>query len=96
MRPDLFSPQTDEDWDNCINEDFKLSLINDLAYAQKISINYQNYEIVGVIINPKCNREVIPANHELMGYDIIDGYCSVSLLTNWGGKEAGVKNLKFN
>jgi len=92
----LFKPESAEDWDNCINEDFKTHIITNLIFAKKIIFNFSNGEIIGVIENPKSSNEKIPPNHTLLGYDIIDGYKDISLLTNWGGKDGGIKNLKLN
>ena len=95
-REKLFQPESDEDWENCINEDSKIPIITDLDFAKKVIAKFSNAEIIGVIENPKSSKEIIPTNHILMGYDIIDGYCDISLLTNWGGKDGGIKNLNLN
>jgi len=80
MRPNIFSPETVEDWNNCVNEDFKLNLITNLEYAKEISKKYADAEMVGVDID--INEHYVPSDN-FLGYDIIDRYCSVSLLTNW-------------
>ena len=54
LRPDLFSPVTNEDWDNCDNEDFKLNLITNYEYATKVLSKFENAEIVGVEIIQYC------------------------------------------
>lgn len=81
MRPDLFEPTTAEDWENCVNEDYKLSLLTNLDYAKALAKQNTNSEIVGVEIE----LDSPPADIDgLLGFDIIDGYCANSLLTNWG------------
>ncbi len=95
MRPNLFDLDSAEDWANCINEDFKTDIITNLAYAQKLLPEFSNAEIVGIIIDPRSSKEEIPTNHKHLGFDIIEGEGSISLLTNWGGKERGVPNLKL-
>ncbi len=95
-RPSLFSPSSKEDWANCVNEDYKIHLITNLAYALKIKPLYPDGEIVGVIEDPRLVSEEITAAHYLVGYDILDGYNSVSLLTNWGGEKLRIVNLKLN
>jgi len=36
----LFKPESAEDWDNCINEDFKTHIITNLIFAKKIIFNF--------------------------------------------------------
>jgi len=87
LRPDLFHPESEEDWRNCVNEDFKLSLITNLAYAKKVSVRFSDVDLVGVEIELDDGYE---AGSGLLGFDIIDGYCGVSLLTNWGSDEEAI------
>ena len=83
MRPDLFEPRTHDDWRNCVNEDYKLNLITNVEYAAEVASKNPNSDIVGVDIE----LDHAPSNIDgLLGFDIIDGYCSTSLLTNWGGR----------
>jgi hypothetical protein len=96
MRTRLFIPESPEDWQNCVNADFNIYLITNLEYAQKILSRYSEAEILGVIENPKLSPEIIPPDHILMGYDILDEYNEISLLTNWGGKMEGIQNLNLN
>ena len=96
MRPRLFTPESAEEWDNCVNADFRIHLITNLDFAKRIISNYSEAEILGVLENPKFSNEMIPSDHILVGYDIIDEYNDISLLTNWGGKKAGIQNLKIN
>lgn len=95
-RDSLFSPESAEDWENCINENYRLHILTNLDYAKKIMPKFPHGEIIGIIENPKTASEKIPPNHTLMGYDIIDGYNDISLLTNWGGEKDGIKNLELN
>ena len=79
LRPSLFDPTTDEDWNHVVCEDFALSHLTDFLYAQKkhrkigsgslVAFSYENHD---------------ETHKRFVGYDIIDGYCDVSLLTNWG------------
>ncbi len=88
MRPNLFTPESDEDWSNCVSEEYyKENLITNLAYAKEIFNRYKNAVLVGVDI--ELDDSYVPKEH-LLGYDIIDGYCDVSLLTNWGNDEEGL------
>jgi hypothetical protein len=88
LRPDLFAPESEEDWMNCVNADFKLSLITNLEYAKKaakkIMTREKKAELVGVDIELKKGYSPGPL---LCGYDIIDRYCDNSLVTNCPNKE---------
>jgi hypothetical protein len=84
LRPDLFTPESKEDWNNCVNEDFKLNLITNLKYANNILKRFDNSVLVGVEIELQDNYS---PKLGILGFDIIDGYCDVSLITNWGNEE---------
>lgn len=87
LRPDLFEPETKDDWENCVNEDFKLNLITDLDYARSARARYESAVLVGVEI--ELDAGYVPKNG-LLGFDIVDGYCDVSLVTNWGTDEEDI------
>jgi hypothetical protein len=89
LRPDLFEPASSEDWHSCVNADFKLGLITNLDYAKRIIDRYDNPDLVGVEI--ELEQDYVP-QAGLLGFDIIDGYCEVSLVTNWGTDEEGIIN----
>jgi hypothetical protein len=89
LRPDLFVPKSDSDWENCVNEDFKINLITNLPYAVSIIPNYQNAVLVGVETDLD-ERYII--KESFLGFDIIDEQCSISLLTNWGTDDENIMN----
>ena len=84
LRPDLFTPESMEDWRNCVNENFKLNMITDLEYAHRILKRYEKSILVGVEIEI---QEGYTPGSGILGFDIIDGYCDVSLITNWGNEK---------
>jgi hypothetical protein len=77
--PDVFTPSTKRDWSHCVTEDFKISLLTDLEYARQVRQAYPNSRLVGVEEDTNCDGQ--PG---LLGYDILDEYNHVSVLTNWG------------
>lgn len=87
LRPDRFEPVSNEDWQNCVLEDFKINLITNLGYAKKIIDQYDNSVLIGVDIEID---EGYQPNENLLGFDIIDVSCGVSLVTNWGTDEEGL------
>ena len=89
LRPNLFEPESDEDWSNCVNENCKLNLLTNLDYAMAILARYENAVLVGVEI--ELQKEYQPKKG-LLGFDIIDSYCDISLVTNWGTDKEGIIN----
>lgn len=92
LRPDLFEPNTSKDWDNCVNEDYKLNLVTNLDFAKTVASEHSNSTIVGVEIELESSPTEIRG---LLGFDIIDSYCATSLLTNWGIDDLGFINEKL-
>ncbi len=70
LKPDLFTPESELDWRNCVNEDCKLSLITNIDYAKEFLGRYDNALLVGVEIELD---EGYTSKDGLLGYDIIDG-----------------------
>ena len=79
FRKDLFEPHSIEDWENCVNDDFKLNLITNLEYAKKVQSKFQDGEIIGVEIELGEDYKPKPG---LIGYDVLDDMCDVSLIAN--------------
>ena len=92
LRPDLFDPRSHEDWANCVNENYKLNLITNSNYARKILPRYHNADLVGVEI--ELDEAYMPKDG-LLGYDIIDVECSISVITNWGTDKENLINPHF-
>lgn len=78
----LFTPESIEDWDNCVNEDYKIDMITTLDYAKVIAEKHPGAHIFGLIVDPQQTE--MPKDEQLLGYDILDYDYSTSLLTNWG------------
>ncbi|WP_299493749.1 hypothetical protein [Acaryochloris sp. IP29b_bin.137] len=79
LRPRLFEDPEGEDWHHIVNEDFKLHLITDYDYAVHKHSEMGQGDLVGV----KFSKHD-PCDPRFLGFDLIDGYCDISLLTNWG------------
>jgi hypothetical protein len=92
MRPDVFEPSSVEDWDNCVNEDYKFNFITNIGYAKKIQKKYPNSEIIAVDIELETERDI---KEGFLGYDIIDSYYDISFLTNWGVEDLEFINSKL-
>ena len=50
IRPDLFEPESDEDWQNCVIEDYSIGFITSLDYAKGVLDRHANAVLVGVDI----------------------------------------------
>ncbi|WPD20999.1 MAG: hypothetical protein SD837_12395 [Candidatus Electrothrix scaldis] len=79
LRPSLLRGPEDADWPHIVNQDFMLHFIKDLEYACHKLEQIGKGEIVGVEL-----EDHKPDDQHFLGYDILDGYFDVSLLTNWG------------
>ena len=72
-----------------MNEDYKLSLITNSNYARAILHRTTNADLVGIEI--KLGEAYVP-KAGLLGYDVIDGECSTSIITNWGTDKENLIN----
>jgi hypothetical protein len=91
MCPSRFSPKTAADWQHAVCEDFKTHLIADEAYARTILERSPGCRLVAV------GSPGEPCGHRFCGYDVIDGWWEVSLLSNWGNDMEMVnRNLGAN
>ncbi len=87
LRADTFVPATNEDWDNVLIAEDKPSLLNSYQHALKVYRGLSGVDLVGVDID--VQKEFKP-EQGLLGYEVIDSYWDVSILTNWGSDEEGL------
>lgn len=87
--PSKFTPQSQEDWENCVGEDYMIEYITNLDFALKVHKKYPDSRLVGL------ERGQCPQAQTFKGYDILDGYSDISLITNWGphDKDHALKNF---
>jgi hypothetical protein len=76
--PDLFSPTTDDEWAHRVPRDSMANMITDFQYAVTVYKTHAEGRFVGVEEDEDCDGLA-----GLLGYDIIDYYDDVSLITNW-------------
>lgn len=79
LRKSLFTPESVEDWDHVVKENFMIDYLTDFEYAQQMHTRIGAGSLMGFAYS-----EHDESDEGFLGYDIIDGYCDVSLLTNWG------------
>lgn len=87
LRPNLFDTPEDSDWEHIVNENFMLHLITDFSHAMHKHAQIGRGDIVGLRFE---NHDA--EDEGFLGFDIIDGYCDVSLLTNWGNDVEIINN----
>jgi len=87
LRGNLFEPESDEDWQNCVYGDFSIALITNLQYANKVQKQHENAEVVGIDFPEDLNYK---AGAGLLGFDVLDSHWDVSMLTDWGTDEEGI------
>jgi hypothetical protein len=94
LNDSVFEPESNEDWNNCVNEDYKTEFITNLDYAKQVQRKNPGSQIFGLIIDPQNSGEY--EQDRLLGFDIVDGYFSNSLLTNCGGYPDIFENEAIN
>jgi hypothetical protein len=87
LNDSVFEPQSEKDWKNSAIDEGRVNFIKDYEYAKSISLKYPGSKIFGLVIAPK-ESEIADGN-KLLGYVILDGYLSNSVLTNCGGYPLG-------
>lgn len=92
LRDECFEPETEDDWANCVNEDFRLNFINNLAHARKVRDRNPGSEIVGMDLD---FDESYRPSEEFRGFDILDEWVAVSLLSNWGVDDPFFESVQF-
>lgn len=82
---DVITELVDEDWDHNIHADNRILLFTDCNYLlQRSGIDPAIHNILAILERPEQNCENVPSNFETCGFDILDSYDSVSVLTNCG------------
>lgn len=79
LRPPIFTPEAPEDWDHVVCNDYMITYIIDRDYALKKQSELGQGVVVGL-----SYKDHLEDHPDFLGYDIIDSYCDISLLTNWG------------
>lgn len=79
LRPSLLSDLEGEDWNHIDHENFRVHLITDYDYAVQKHYQIGQGDLVGLKFS-----EHDESDPRFLGFDLIDGYYDVSLLTNWG------------
>lgn len=79
LRPSLFDPKTPEDWKHVYQGDSPFRYLTDRKYAEYKRRDIGRCDLVGLRLSDHDEH-----HRSFLGFDLLDGYFSVSLLTNWG------------
>ena len=83
--PSVLKELIDEDWQYNIHADGKTYCFRDCEYLKhRIEFDPSRHNLLSLIERPD-SPTVAPIGFEFCGYDILDSYDSVSVLTNCGG-----------
>jgi hypothetical protein len=86
--PNLVERLTDEDWKHNVQSDYRTYFFRDFEYLfNRISYDPSKNQILLLTEMPAKPLEA-STNFEVCGYDIVDVYCSTSVITNCGGFSA--------
>jgi hypothetical protein len=83
--PTVIDHLIDEDWKHNVHADNRVFRFTDPLYLKhRIDYDPLQHNILGIVEQPsRC--ESVDGNFEICGYDILDSYESISVLTNCGG-----------
>jgi hypothetical protein len=82
---DVITELVDEDWAHNFLSDNCITRFRDSKYLlQRPGIDLAVHNVLAIIERPSQSCEPVPANFETCGFDILDTYDSVSVLTNCG------------
>jgi hypothetical protein len=90
LRPSLFLEPTGEDWSHIVNESFMLHYFVDRQYAELKRREIGRGDLVGLEFHAHDESAT-----GFLGYDLIDCYNDISLLTNWGN-DVGIVNRSIS
>jgi len=83
--PSLINELIDEDWQYNIHADNRVYFFHDWEYLkQRINYDPTRHNFLS-LVEPPDSSVVAPRGFEFCGYDILDSYDSISVLTNCGG-----------
>jgi hypothetical protein len=83
--PSVLNELSDEDWQYNIHADYKVFYFHDLDYLKRrIEYDANRHNVLSLIERPD-SPTVAQVGFEFCGYDVLDEWNSVSVLTNCGG-----------
>ncbi len=83
--PSAIGDLIDADWEHNVHEDYMTYLFRDFEYLKnRIDYDAETQNLLAITIRPDSPPEQV-SDFEFCGYDILDSYDSVSVLTNCGG-----------
>jgi hypothetical protein len=94
--PSVINELVDSDWDYNIHADCCTHFFREWQYLKRrIGYDRQLHNILGLTEEPS-SLAVAPDEFEFSGFDILDSYNDISVLTNCGGFPEVFKNSELN
>ena len=82
--PNLVDEIIDDDWDHNVQADYRIDWFVDLEYLmQRVSFDPRFHNLLALREQP-ADVATVPVGFEQCGFDILDSYDSISVLTNCG------------
>ncbi|TWT88206.1 hypothetical protein Mal64_16850 [Pseudobythopirellula maris] len=82
--PNLIKEYTSQDWDHNVQEDYRTDFFLDPQYLrERVDYDPLLHNILAITVRPTCDPPV-PDGFVHCGYDILDSFESLSVLTNCG------------
>jgi hypothetical protein len=82
---DLIDEILAEDWQHNVQADHRVTWFTDVDYLkQRIHFDSQRQNILALFERPETPMSSVPTDFEPCGFDILDSYDSISVLTNCG------------
>jgi hypothetical protein len=83
--PSVLAELIDEDWKHNVHADYKIYFFREFEYLKRrIALDPTRHNLLSIIERPDSPTRA-DVGFEFCGYDILDSYDSVSVLTNCGG-----------
>ena len=83
--PAVIQNLVETDWEHNVKEDYKVFFFRDFEYLrERIKYDPKLHNLLAINERPTSTPESIKS-FEFCGYDILDSYDSISVLTNCGG-----------
>ena len=82
---DAITALMDEDWNHNVHADNRVTLFTDFEYlVHRTGVDLSRHNILAIFEKPRKDDQNPPTDFQLCGFDILDSYDSVSVLTNCG------------
>ncbi len=94
--PNLIDDIVDDDWDHNVQTDYRIDWFLDCDYLiRRVNFDSRIHNLLALREQP-LDVAIVPAGFEQCGFDILDSYDSISVLTNCGQFSSVFKPSEVN